>query len=293
MRSSPLVRQERHIVVAFLAVPLVLMLLFGLWPLLNLIYLSFTDWNGISQTKTWVGWANYQKVLHEPVYWQALRANAFYLGSGLLQIVLAMYFATLLSFKTYASAFFKASFVLPLLISSVAVGMMFRLFFSSGGTLDQILIHLGLSSWVGYWLGDPERVNLTLAFISLWRNLGRSFLMYFGAIQSIPTEHFKLAEIEGATFGQKVRWVILPQVTTVLKLDFILLTIGVVSVFDLPFIMLNGSNGSGTILVKTVKLAFENKKFGLAASLSVLITLIIVILSLLQQRLRKREVANG
>lgn len=281
-------KREKRISWLFLFFPLVLLSLFGLWPIINLLYLSLTSWNGVSQSKEWVGMANYWSILTDVKYLAVFKTNLYYLVSGLLQMVIALYFAILLSVKTRLGRLFKASFIFPLLISGVAISMMFRLFFMSGGSFDQLLTFLGLEQLIALWLGDPDRANITLAGISLWRNIGRSFLLYLSGIQSIPVEHYKVAEIEGASSWQKVRYIIVPNIRTVLKLDFILLTIGVVSVFEIPFIMLNGSNGTATILVTTMKLAFDNKKFGMAASLSVLLTLIIGALSLVQTRLRKR-----
>lgn len=276
-------KRERRVIFCFLFFPVVLLCLFGIWPIVNLIYLSFTSWNGISESKEWVGLANYLKILQDPTYVTIFKTNLYYLVSGLLQMVVAMYFAIILSFKTWGQSFFRASFILPLLISGVAISMMFRLFFTGEGAFDQLLTFLGLEKFIGMWLGDPERVNYTLAGISLWRNIGRSFLLYLGAIQSIDPAYYKVAEMEGATFWHKVRYIILPNITTVLTLDFILLTIGVVSVFEMPFILMNGSNGTATVLVKTMKLAFDNKKFGMAASLSVLLTLVIALLTIIQR----------
>lgn len=285
-------KRERRVIFGFLFFPVMLLLLFGIWPIINLIYVSFTSWNGMSQTKEWVGFANYLKILQDPMYVTVFKTNLYYLVSGLAQILVAMYFAIILSFKTWGRSFFRASFIFPLLISGVAISMMFRLFFSSDGTFDQLLTFLGLEQVIGMWLGDPERVNYTLAGISLWRNIGRSFLLYLGAIQSIDPDYYRVAEMEGATFWHKVRYIILPNITTVLTLDFILLTIGVVSVFEMPFILMNGSNGTATVLVKTMKLAFDNKKFGMAASLSVLLTLVIALLTIVQRYLVTRRGRN-
>lgn len=285
--------KERRVIISLLFFPLLLLLVFGLWPIINLVYLSFTDWNGISSAKEWLGLENYRKILTDPTYISIFKTNLYYLGSGVLQIILALYFAIILSFKTKGSSLFKASFIMPLLISSVAISMMFRLFYSADGGFNSLLNQLGLGHLIGYWLGDPSKANLTLASISLWRNIGRSFLLYLAAIQTIPPEYYKVAELEGASFWQKVKWIILPNITTVIKLDLILLTIGVVSVFELPFIMLNGSNGTATVLVKTMKLAFDNKKFGMAASLSVLLTLMIACLTLIQKKVSQREGHRG
>lgn len=263
----------------FLAVPILLLTIFGILPIINLIVISFTSWNGMGSEFNWVGWDNYTTLFKSPVYWNALRVNLYYLVSGIIQMVITYYFAVILSEKTRGKNFFKSLFLLPSLISSMAVAMIFRLFLSPKGAFDQLLIFLHLDKWITFWLGNPDQVNITLASISLWRNLGISFILYYGAIQSIPRDYNDVCLIDGASLWQKTKWITIPQTMKVIYLNCILLIIGVISVFDIPFILTNGSNGSTTIVVQTMKLAFEQKKYGIASSLSVCITLIIVLLS--------------
>ncbi|WP_195263787.1 sugar ABC transporter permease [Clostridium sp. 1001275B_160808_H3] len=289
MNNINLRKKERKIIFLFLFFPLLLLFLFGFLPIIELFIYSFTSWNGISKTKEFVGFDNYIKVLTDPSYFQVFKNSLYYFLSGILQIIVAMFFAIMLSFKVKFKSFFKATFVFPTLISGVAISMIFRIFFEPGGTFDASLGALGLGEFIHYWLGDPRFVNYTLASISLWRFTGRSFIMYFGAIQSIPKEYIKAAEIEGASVMQKVRYVILPNIHTIVKINFILLIIGAISVFEIPMIMTNGSNGTSTFLLQTMKTAFEQKKIGLAASMAVIITIIIVIATLIQKKVYSND----
>lgn len=288
MSSIILRKKERRIIFLFLFFPLLLLLLFGIIPIISLVSYSFTSWNGLSETKEFIGFENYIKILTNPKYFQVFINSLFYFASGSLEIIIALYLAITLSFKVKFNGVFKAIFVFPLLISSVAISMMFRVFFEPGGTFDYVLTLLGLENYIHYWLGDPRFVNITLASISLWRHTGMSFIMYYGAIQSIPKEYLKAADIEGASFYQKVRYVILPNIHIVLKINFTLLIIGAISVFDIPMIMTNGSNGSQTFLVQTMKTAFENKMVGLAATMAVIVTIIIVMMTLIQKKVYKK-----
>ncbi|WP_430837199.1 carbohydrate ABC transporter permease [Clostridium sardiniense] len=254
-----------------------------------MISYSFTSWNGLSTTKEFVGFDNFIKILTDPSYIEVFKNSLYYFVSGILQIIIGLTFAIILSFKVKFKGFFKAAFVFPCLISGVAISMMFRVFFSPDGTFDQILTSLGLADIIHFWLGDPRFANYTLASISLWRFTGMSFIMYFGAIQSIPKEYLKCAEIEGASILQKVRYVILPNIHTVIKINFILLIVGSISVFEIPMIMTNGSNGTSTFLLMTMKTAFEKKQIGLAASMAVIITILIVVMTLIQKRMYRND----
>ncbi|MGL5315941.1 MAG: carbohydrate ABC transporter permease [Peptostreptococcaceae bacterium] len=281
-------KKERRIIFLFLFFPLLLLLLFGIIPIFALISYSFTSWNGVSPTKEFVGFENYIKILTSPKYFKVFSNSLYYFVSGSIEIVIALYLAIILSFKVKFKETFKSIFVFPLLISGVAIAMMFRVFFEPGGTFDYVLTFLGLENYIHYWLGDPRFANYTLASISLWRHTGMSFLMYYGAIQAIPKEYLRAAEIEGASLYQKVKFVILPNINLVLKINFTLLIIGAISVFDVPMILTNGSNGTATFLVQTMKTAFENKMLGLASSMAVIVTLIIITLTLIQKKVNKK-----
>ncbi|MDU5106365.1 sugar ABC transporter permease [Clostridium sp.] len=289
MNNVNFIKKERQIIFLFLFFPILLLFLFGFLPIIEIVIYSFTSWNGISSTKEFIGFDNYIKVLTNPTYFQVFKNSLYYFLSGILQIIIAMIFAIMLSSKVKFKGFFKASFVFPTLISGVAISMMFRVFFEPGGTFDAALGALGFGEFVHYWLGDPRIVNYTLASISLWRFTGRSFIMYFGAIQSIPREYIKAAEIEGASVIQKVRYVILPNIHTIIKINFLLLIIGAISVFEIPMIMTNGSNGTSTFLLQTLKTAFEQKKIGLAAAMAVIISVVIIIATIIQKKVYSND----
>ncbi|MGG7176747.1 carbohydrate ABC transporter permease [Clostridium paraputrificum] len=289
MNNNNFRKKERQIIFLFLFFPLSLLFIFGFLPIFDLVGYSFTSWNGLSSTKEFVGFDNYIKILTDPKYFEVFLNSAYYFISGILQIIIALYFAILLSFKVKLKGFFKATFVFPILISGVAISMMFRVFFAPDGTFNYILNSLGLGEYINYWLGDPRFVNYTLASISLWRHTGTSFIIYFGAIQSIPQEYLKIAEIEGATMMQKVRYVILPNIHTVLKINFVLLVIGAISVFEIPMIMTNGSNGTTTFLLQTMKTAFDKKMIGLASSMAVVITVVIVVMTYIQKKVYRND----
>lgn len=289
MNNVNFMKKERQIIFLFLFFPILLLFLFGFLPIIEIVIYSFTSWNGISSTKEFIGFDNYIKVLTNPTYFQVFKNSLYYFLSGILQIIIAMIFAIMLSSKVKFKGFFKASFVFPTLISGVAISMMFRVFFEPGGTFDAALGALGFGEFVHYWLGDPRIVNYTLASISLWRFTGRSFIMYFGAIQSIPREYIKAAEIEGASVIQKVRYVILPNIHTIIKINFLLLIIGAISVFEIPMIMTNGSNGTSTFLLQTLKTAFEQKKIGLAAAMAVIISIVIILATIIQKKVYSND----
>jgi multiple sugar transport system permease protein len=280
-RRHPLVRLTPWL---FLAVPLAFLLTFTYAPVANLIFYSFTKWDGFSLQKPFVAQDNYVELFTRPDLFQVFFVSVFYLASGVVQMVLALYFATVLSFNVRFRNFFKGVLFFPYLINGVAIGFVFLYFFQPGGTLDSVLRLLGVDGQ-HLWLGDPDMVNWSLAGVSLWRYLGLNFVLFLGAIQSIPGEIYEAAEIDGANRWHQVRHLILPGIRPVIGLSAILVVSGSLSVFEIPYIMTGGANGSTTFVIQTVKLAFQFNKVGLASAAAVVLLGIVMLVTWVQRRL--------
>jgi raffinose/stachyose/melibiose transport system permease protein len=269
----------------FLIVPLAFLITFTYIPVVNMFGYSFTIWNGLSPTKTWAGLDNYIEVFTRPELFDVFTVSLYYVGAALLQIVAALYFATVLSFNVRFRGLFKGILFFPYLINGVAIAMIFLYFFQPGGTLDAALKLVGLGSLSQQWLGDPNIINYSLAGTSVWRYLGLNFVLFLGAIQSIPAPLYEAAAIDGATRWQQFRYIILPGIRPVVGLSFILAMSGSISVFEIPFIMTGGANGSETFVIQTTDMAFKYHKFGLASAMAVVLLAIVLLLTWIQRRI--------
>ncbi|MGL5648180.1 MAG: carbohydrate ABC transporter permease [Clostridium sp.] len=283
------ISKERKVIRAFLSLPIILLILFGIIPMMGLIYYSFTEWNGIGNIEKFVFLENYIEILTSEEYLEVFKNCIYYLISGILQIIIGFSLALILSFKVKGKNIYKVIFLLPILLSGVTIAMMFRVFFSPDGTLNSILTLIGLEEQRKYWLGDPSLVNWSLSFISLWRYTALSFILYISAISSIKEEYFKVVEIEGGGILKKIWYVIIPNIKTTIIVNLLMLLIGVVSVFDIPMIMTDGSNGTSTFILKTMDVAFKDKEFGLASAMAVIVSLIIIILGSGRYFIKKRK----
>jgi multiple sugar transport system permease protein len=268
----------------FLAVPLVLLVTFTYVPVANMVYYSFTDWDGVSPDRNFTGIDNYRQIFTRPELFRVFFVSFYYLAASVLQIALALYFATVLSFNLRFRNLFKGILFFPYLINGVAIGFVFLYFFQDGGTLDTVL------SWFGAgtdraWLGDPQTANTSLAGVSVWRYAGLNFVLFLGAIQSIPAELYEAAQLDGATRWQQFRHIIAPSIRPVIGLSVILAISGSLSVFEIPYIMTGGATGTSTFVIQTVKLAFQFNKTGLASAAAVVLLLIILLITWIQRRL--------
>nr|WP_235929063.1 sugar ABC transporter permease [Marisediminicola senii] len=269
----------------FLAIPLALLITFTFVPVGNMIWYSFTSWNGINPTKPFVGLQNYVDIFTKPQYWQVFAVSLYYFAASFLQMALALYFATLLSFNTRFRNFFKGVLFFPYLLNGVAIGFVFLYFFQPNGTLDATLAAFGLGDQTQFWLGNPDLVNVSLAGTSVWRYTGLNFVLFLGAIQSISSEQYEAAELDGASKWQQFRYIIVPGIKRIISLSFILAIAGSLSVFEIPYIMTGGANGSATFVIETVQQAFVYRKVGLASALAVVLLLIVIVSTIIQRKI--------
>uniref|UniRef100_UPI0021A96484 carbohydrate ABC transporter permease n=1 Tax=Streptomyces beigongshangae TaxID=2841597 RepID=UPI0021A96484 len=268
----------------FLAAPLLLLITFTYVPVANMVAYSFTDWDGISPELSYTGAGNYAELFTRPELFEVFFVSGYYLAASAVQIVVALYFATVLSFDVRFRNFFKGVLFFPYLINGVAVGFVFLYFFQDGGTLDSVLGLFGVHPDHA-WLGTPVSANTSLAGVSVWRYLGLNFVLFLGAIQSIPGELYEAAELDGANRWHRFRYIIAPGIRPVLSLTVILSVSGSLSAFEVPFIMTGGATGTETFVIQTVKLAFQFNKTGLASAAAVVLLLIVLAVTWVQRRL--------
>ena len=296
--SPPVTRRSRRrlrtalVPWLFLAAPLALLLVLTYYPVANMVAYSFTDWDGLDPEKTFVGLDNYVSIVTRPEIFQVFVVSLYYVGASALQLGLALYFATILSFRVRFRNLFKGILFFPYLINGVAIGFVFLFFFRPGGTLDAVLDLLGAEGLTRQWLGDRDVINYSLAGTSVWRYTGLNFVLFLGAIQSIPGQLYEAAELDGASRWQQFRYIIAPGIKPVISLSVILAISGSLSVFEIPFVMTQGANGSATFVIQTVQTAFTFNRVGLASAMAVVLLLIVLLVTLVQRRLVPDEKAD-
>ncbi|GIJ43182.1 ABC transporter permease [Virgisporangium aliadipatigenens] len=273
----------------FLAVPLALLIVFTYLPVVSMFGYSVTAWDGLSPTKEFVGGDNYVEIATRPELFGVLKVSLYYIVASAAQTVLALYFAIVLSFDVRFRNLFKGILFFPYLINGVAIGMVFLYFFQPGGTLDTTLRLIGLESLTHQWLGDPDTVNWSLAGTSIWRYLGLNFVLFLGAVQSIPAQVYEAAELDGANRWHQARYIILPGIKPVIGLMVILAVSGSLSVFEIPYIMTGGANGSETFVISAVNMAFKYYKLGLASAMAVVLLLLVLVVTWIQRRVVPEE----
>lgn len=280
-------------IITFMFVPLALLTVFTYIPFGKMVGFSFYDMKYIGD-KEFVGLKNYAEVFSRDDCFKALKLSLYYIAASFVQLGLALYFATLLSFKTKGGGVFKGLMFFPYLVCGIAVGFIFKFFYTRGFVFDTVLQWCGFKLVnLPYWLKDTSINNISVAATSVWRYMGQNMVLFIGAIMSVDAEMYEAAAIDGAGGWQKFRYIIFPSISTIIVLNLILAITGSLSVFEPPYVITGGNFGTGTYFVIMDKLAHASQKVGLASAMAIVLLVIILIATLLQKLFFRYFIGEG
>lgn len=284
----------------------ILFLIFGLFPIVLSFYLSFNSWRlvGGLDTMKWVGLENYRFLISDPWFWQSLW-NTFVLLiiSGLPQHVIALPLAFILNSRLprRLKEFFSASYFFPYITSTVAISLIFSTIFGMRyGILNQLLDLLAnsyVTSWAfGWlnaslpinWLGRAAYIKPAVAIVVIWHWFGWNTILYLAGLQTIPNDLYEAARVDGASFWHEFWHISLPLLKPMIFFAVTMTIIGNMQLFDEPFILTGGTGGTGragmTVAIYLYRTAFNWTRMGLAAAMSWLLFLVIMIFTLINYR---------
>jgi len=285
--------QQVLIITAFMVIPLLLLFTFTYLPFAEMVKFSFYDMKYVGQ-RTYIGLQNYKDVFERQDIFGALKLSLFYIVGALVQLALALYLATLLSFKTKGGNAFKGFMFFPYLISGIAIGFIFKFFYTRGFVFDTVLQWCGFHlDNLPYWLRDQKINNWSLVATSVWRYFGQNMVLFIGAIMSVDSEMYEAAELDGANKFQQFKHIILPSIKTIVTLNIILSITGSLSAFEAPFVITGGANGTGTYFVIMNQIAHTSQKVGLASAMAVVLLMIIFAATILQKLFFKYVFRNA
>lgn len=251
---------------------------YGFWMSLNEIYMG--------RPMEFVGLVNFLRVFSSTKFYHCLKVTALYtLGQGSLHLLLALGVALMLNLKFKGRMTYRSIFFLPVITSFVVAAMFWRLL------LDE---HIGLINTVlkttmglpGYkWLEDSKLILPSVIFVGIWRWFGFQMIILLAGLQSIPSELYDAAKIDGATSFQTTRYVTLPLLFPVVFFCIAIILIGDFMLFDIPFILLGDTGGTGesalSLAMYLYRSAFLNFKLGYGAALGYVFALLVIGVSLL------------
>lgn len=260
-------------------------------PMLMAVRYSFTSWNGMTQEKPFVGLQNYIKLIRDSefrsAWWFTLRFTFF---NTIIQNVLALLFAVALDRGIKAQKLYRTAFFVPCLISSVIVGFVWLRMFSN--ILPAINDLLGTN--INFLLfGDGDTVLSGLLIANNWQWVGYWMLIYLAGLQSIPSELYEAAKVDGAGALRCFKNITIPMLAPAITICVVGITTGSLKVYDLLVSSTKGGPGraSTSIIYQTYTTAISGRQYGYGSAMSVTLVLVLLLVALIQVKgLKNKEV---
>ncbi|MFJ9155516.1 carbohydrate ABC transporter permease [Streptomyces griseoviridis] len=290
--SSPPTRRpapggDGRLAAVFIAPALLGFVVFLLWPTLRGVYLSFTRFNLLTPAE-WVGLDNYVRMVHDPIFWDALRVTVGYVLVNIgVQTVSALAIAVLLQRLT-GSALLRGIVLTPYLMSNVVAGIVWLWILDTQlGIGNEIVAGLGFDRIP--FLSDETWAIPTIALINVWRHVGYTALLLFAGLQAIPDEMYEAAKVDGAGEWRMFWRITLPLLRPVLAVVLIMTVIGSFQVFDTVAVTTAGGPGNATNVLQyyIYGAAFGRFQFGYASAMSVALLVVLSAITVLQYRLTR------
>ena len=279
----------------FVAPALLLIIVFFLGPVIAAVGLSFTDFDLYAladpHAARWVGMRNYIRVLHEPLFWQALRNTLYFaLVGGPLTVAASLGAALLVNARALRwQAAARTVFFAPFVTTLVAVAIVWRyLYHPRYGLLNYLLGHLGVHPID--WLGDPHWAMPAIILMATWKNFGYNMLICIAGLQNVPRELHEAAALDGASPFQRFRHITIPMLAPTLFFVVIVTMIGYLQLFTEPYVMTAGGplRSTTSLVLYMYEEGFRWWRLGVAAAIAFLLFAIIVLFTIIQRRLSPR-----
>jgi multiple sugar transport system permease protein/cellobiose transport system permease protein len=277
--------------VVFLAPFFVCFIVLGLYPIFYSFFISLTDWTGINE-KTFIGFQNYIKIISSDVNFRKSIGNTFYiiLTANSLTLILGLLLANFLFNQKRGRTVFQTINFLPYVTTPVALGLLFKLLFDwKYGTVNRILISLGILKEGIYWLGTARTAPLVIIFLIIWKYVGYYMAIFLAGLTSVPEELYEAAVVDGAGKTASFFFITIPMLRPILTFASVTSLIGGLQLFDEPTIIFSSQTSPTfggpdrsvlTIVWNFYDIAFRNQfRMGYGSAIAFLLFLIIVIVS--------------
>ncbi|MEC1375954.1 sugar ABC transporter permease [Heyndrickxia oleronia] len=276
----------------FLLPSILLFSIFVFYPMIRTIYLSFFLTNASGETTVFVGLENYLNMFTSPIFLKSIQSTfLFVLYTVPATIVISLFLAIIANEKLKGIGFFRTIFSSTMGISVAAASVFWMYLFNpTMGLLNQFLQSIGVES-IG-WLTDPDWALFSVSVTTVWMNIGFTFLVLLGGLQSIDSYLYESADIEGAGYFYKLRRITLPMLSPTL---FFVLTVSIINAFQtfgqIDILTHGGPQNETNLIVYSIyREAFVNYQFGSASAQAVILFILILLMTALQFKLGERKV---
>ncbi len=292
-KMTPTEKSEAKWGLLFVAPTIIGLLVLNLYPIVNTIYQSFCKTGDFGRGNTFVGFANYQKVLTSPETWQALWNTVKYaLIEVPFGVVIALILAVLLNKKIGGRSVYRTIFFLPMVCAPAAVAMVWKWLYNTQFGLLNNVFHTKVA-----WISDPKIAWISIGAIGVWSIIGYNMVLFIGGLQEIPGDYYEAADIDGASGLRQFFSITVPLLSP--TTFFIVQTriIGALTIFDLMFMVMDKTNVAlpkvQSIVYLFYQYAFTNGNKGYGATLVVVLLVFIMLLTWILQQAEKKLVYHN
>lgn len=281
----------------YLSLAIIFFGVFLLYPIIFSLILSFHEWSGFSKTpfKEFVGFSHYIEMFQDKIFYTSLKNTAMYAFLILIfQNVVGLFLALFLFYgKIRGSVIWRSIIFFPTLLSSVIVGLVWRRIFMGDGLLNIIWQNFYPMSEGFLYLGNRITPIFVVIFVNIWQWSGYNMVLYYAGLQGVENDLVEAAKIDGASWIQTIKNVVIPQLYKTISLCIILNIIGSFKVFDLVYVITGGGPARSSEVLAT-QIYYESfsmfgpNRMGYASALAVVLTIIVVIFAVLRIRVDRK-----
>jgi len=263
---------------------------FNLYPLFMAFWVSLNRWNLLEGTYTWIGSSQYQKLFHDPVFFQSLKNNFVYIGIQVpISILGGILLGKLLNQKIKARGIFRTIYFLPAITSVVILGIIWSWMYQTGGGIfNFFLSKLGIAPVP--WLTSPQWSMPSIAIMKIWTDIAFYGVLFLAAMQSLPSDVIEAARVDGVN-GWNMFWRIeIPLLSPTIAFSIVMGTIWGLNLFTEPLLMTGGGpvNSSQTITLYLYREGFTWGRYSYACVIGVVSALIVFVIAFVQRKLTER-----
>lgn len=275
-------REDRFVVLRFLALPFAIYLVVIIIPFFQSLYLSLTDWNGISEHFNFVGPTNYLQVFSDPAFGNAVIHNFIWVAMFLvLPTSLGLLLAILLDKKIHGAVFFKSVIYLPMIFSYVIAGMIWTFIYEPRlGIINLTLDAVGLQHLARAWIADPDTALFSVIVAASWQHTGLCMVLFLAGLQGVRSDLIEAAEIDGCNRAEVFFFVVLPQLKNTTIVVVSLTIINALKSFDIVYIMTRGGPFRSSEVLTTLmyREAFWNYRMGYGSAIANMLFFIVLLM---------------
>jgi len=270
---------ERRLAIMMVAPSMVLIAIVAVWPIIYAIWLSLHEYSvrvaGLSRWAGPFGLRNYSNALSDPAWWAALEHTLiFTVVSVALELLIGLAMAMAMHEAFRGQGLLRTVVLVPWAVLTVVTAIMWQtMFVSPYGFVNTVL---GTST---VWLGSEPQALIIIIIADVWKTAPFMALLILAGLQVIPGEIYEAAKVDGATTWQRFTRITLPLLTPAILVALIFRTLDALRIFDLPYVLTGGQNGTSTLSTIAQEAFATNRIYGLGAAMAVLTFIVVMVVS--------------